>query len=365
MSHNGSTNAWRTPGKAEAFAGPPAPAGPEPEVDERFSVLVDAPRWTVVAKSGNLPCHPGGRYRRHTLERLLEERAGFPSVHFVSRLDRETSGCVLVAKDPEAAGAFGKAMMARRLRKAYLCLVRGAWTEPAGPDGWTDAFGWIRPAGDAVVHKYRVFTRALSEEAWRSGDPSTAAHTRFRPAPWSLLSPAPPPPGWTLLECVPVTGRTHQIRATLRGLGLEVGGDVEERAVAVLSTQEVQQRAVPDLVGEDEEPLRGVQLRVEVDVDEDAVAVRRRRLEADVAHRHEVEPHHERARERQLHQELLPVLRQQLGDGRLARGEGLAASQRRTPARRASAGSSRQSRSVFFCGHGKGAGAQLCQRGLP
>ena len=225
MSHNGSTNAWRTPGKAEAFAGPPAPAGPEPEVDERFEVLVDAPRWAVVAKSGNLPCHPGGRYRRHTLERLLEERAGFPSVHFVSRLDRETSGCVLVAKDPDAAGAFGKAMMARRLRKAYLCLVRGAWTEPAGPDGWTDAFGWIRPAGDAVVHKYRVFTRALSEEAWRSGDPSTAAHTRFRPAPWSLLSPDPQPPGWTLLECVPVTGRTHQIRATLLGLGLEVGGD--------------------------------------------------------------------------------------------------------------------------------------------
>lgn len=225
MRMNGSTNAWRTPGKAEAFAGPPAPAGPEPEVDERFEVLVDAPRWAVVAKSGNLPCHPGGRYRRHTLERLLGERAGFPSVHFVSRLDRETSGCVLVAKDPDAAGAFGKAMMARRLRKAYLCLVRGAWTEPAGPDGWTDAFGWIRPAGDAVVHKYRVFTRAPSEEAWRSGDPSTAAHTRFRPAPWSLLSPAPPPPGWTLLECVPVTGRTHQIRATLRGLGLEVGGD--------------------------------------------------------------------------------------------------------------------------------------------
>jgi len=114
-------------------------------------------------------------------------------------------------------------------------------------------------------------------------------------------------------------------------MDLEVGGDVEERAVAVLSTQEVQQRAVPDLVGEDEEPLRGVQLRVEVDVDEDAVAVRRRRLEADVAHRHEVEPHHERARERQLHQELLPVLRQQLGDGRLARRYGLAAAGLRLP----------------------------------
>ena len=110
MGTNGIRDGWRTPGKAEAFAGPPAPSGPEPEADLSFSVLLDAPRWAVAAKSGNLPCHPGGRYRRHTLECLLEERAGFPAVHFVSRLDRETSGCVLVAKDAGAAGAFGRAM---------------------------------------------------------------------------------------------------------------------------------------------------------------------------------------------------------------------------------------------------------------
>ena len=83
---------------------PPALPAPEPEVDPSFRILLENERLAVVAKSGNLPCHPGGRYRRHTLERLLGERAGFPSVHFVSRLDRETSGCVLVAKDPDAAG---------------------------------------------------------------------------------------------------------------------------------------------------------------------------------------------------------------------------------------------------------------------
>ena len=99
----------------------------------------------------------------------------------------------------------------------------------------------------------------------------------------------------------------------------EVGRDVEALGVAVAAPEEVQERAVPDLVGEDEEPLGRVERHVEVDVDEDAVAVGRRRRKALVAHRHEVEPHHERTRERQLHQELLPVLGKKLGDFRLCR----------------------------------------------
>ena len=194
-------------------------------MDASFRILLENDRLAVVAKSGNIPCHPSGRYRRNTLETLLRETAGFPAAHFVGRLARETSGAVLVAKDPATAGALGRAAMARRIRKAYLCIVRGAWTEPAGPDGWSDVFGRILPAGDAVVHKYRVFERLPDEAAWRGADPATAARTRFRPLPWADFGVPSPPPGFVLVECEPLTGRTHQIRATLRGLGLEVAGD--------------------------------------------------------------------------------------------------------------------------------------------
>jgi len=194
-----------------------APAA-EPEVDPSFRILREGAGWAVVAKSGNLPCHASGRYREHTLEALLAA-AGFPGVHFVSRLDRETSGAVLVAKDPATAGALGRAMMAHRIRKSYLCIARGSLPLPPGPDGWTDVRGRIVAAGDGVVHRYRVF---LPEEA----DPAdaTAAHTRFRILPWSGFG-LPEAPGFLLLECEPLTGRTHQIRATLKGLGLEVVGD--------------------------------------------------------------------------------------------------------------------------------------------
>ena len=204
---------------------PPALPAPEPEVDPSFRILLENERLAVVAKSGNLPCHPGGRYRLRTLETLLVAEAGFPAAHFVGRLDRETSGAVLVAKDPATAGALGRLAMARRIHKSYLCIVRGAWTEPVGPDGWSDVFGRILPAGDALVHRYRVFERLPDEAAWRGADPATAARTRFRPLPWAELGVPSPPPGFVALECEPLTGRTHQIRATLRGLGLEVAGD--------------------------------------------------------------------------------------------------------------------------------------------
>ena len=57
----------------------------EPDIDARWSVLLDDPLFAVIAKSGNMPCHPGGRYRENTLESLLR-KAGFAISHS-SKLD--------------------------------------------------------------------------------------------------------------------------------------------------------------------------------------------------------------------------------------------------------------------------------------
>lgn len=188
----------------------------EPAIDPSWSVLMDDALFAVIAKSGNMPCHAGGRYRENTLEAMLRS-AGWGEVHFVSRLDRETSGAVVVAKTAEAAARLGRDMAARRFDKRYLCLVEGGWHEAAAPDGWFDAFGWIRPASDALVRKYRVFLPASDLDAWRRDASAQTAWTRFRP-----LREAG---GRTLLECIPMTGRTAQIRATLHALGHPVVGD--------------------------------------------------------------------------------------------------------------------------------------------
>ena len=224
-----------SPPPKEAFAGPPAlRTGPEPDVDETFGILLETPRLAVVSKSGNIPCHASGRYERNTLERVLLEKAGFPAVFFASRLDRETSGAVLVAKDAETAGALGRAMMRREVSKTYLCLARGAWREAAGPDGWCDVSGDLYPATDGEVFKFRVFVRdgtapgpeCAGGAPWTARGAPQRAETRIRRVPWEALGADPAAlAGFVALECEPKTGRTHQIRATVRALGLEVAGD--------------------------------------------------------------------------------------------------------------------------------------------
>ena len=198
-------------------------------MDARFSVLRRGKGWAVVAKSGNIPCHPSGRYRRNTLEAALLGSGEFPAVHFASRLDRETSGCVLVATDGAAAGFLGKELMARRVAKTYLCVARGSWRLVPGPDGRCRVRGWICPAGDEIVRKYRVFVPEDHSGALPPG--AQAAETFFRALAWEELGvPAAEAArlssqGLVALECLPTTGRTHQIRATVKALGLDVVGD--------------------------------------------------------------------------------------------------------------------------------------------
>ncbi len=201
---------------------------PEPEIDPRFSVLLENADFAVVSKSGNIPCHASGRYSVNTLETLLKRDAGFRETHFISRLDRETSGCVLVAKTEAAASALGKAMMKRRFEKEYLCVVDGP--PPCAVGDTLRAAGTLWPVGDDIVFKYRFFTRGDAppdESVGFRGEirgAGQSCETVFETLPWSAVGVDSPPDGLSLVRCVPVTGRTHQIRATLRGLGCAVFG---------------------------------------------------------------------------------------------------------------------------------------------
>lgn len=72
----------------------------EPPVRIDYDILYEDEVLLVVNKPANLPCHPGGRYFKHTLWHLLTVRYDPAPLYFVNRIDRETSGMVLVAKSP-------------------------------------------------------------------------------------------------------------------------------------------------------------------------------------------------------------------------------------------------------------------------
>ena len=199
---------------------------PEPPVDDTFAVVWEDADLLAVNKSGNLPCHPAGRYYANTLERLLLDRGVLPCVHLANRLDRETSGLVLVGLSNDVASALGDAFMRREVCKQYIAVVEGDF--PAEP---RTVAGWLYLARGTTVRRKRVF---LPEGA---AHPDDAQHveTQFR-----CLARRN---GLSWLDVRPVTGRPHQIRATLKGIGYPVVGDklygVDETIYARLATDRI------------------------------------------------------------------------------------------------------------------------------
>lgn len=120
----------------------------------------------------------------------------------VHRLDRDTSGIILLAKNQRAFEYLKKLFQDHTLRKTYLALVHGA---PAKPSGTIDAP--VARVGAKTTTRIHG-TRDLVE---RSAITDYRTSRRFS--------------NYTLLECMPRTGRTHQIRAHLKLLGCPIAGD--------------------------------------------------------------------------------------------------------------------------------------------
>lgn len=182
----------------------------EPNVDWNINVIFQNDVFIVLDKPGNLPCHPAGCYFNNTLWAALKQGyvAGvnaMDNIHFVSRLDRETSGIVLVAKNPTAAKMLAKQLAKPDSCKTYQVLVEGDFPEEMQADGW------LFKSPDSIVSKKRSFSYEKPDL------PAETASTIFR-----CLKKQN---GISLLEAKLNTGRMHQIRATLCSLGFPVVGD--------------------------------------------------------------------------------------------------------------------------------------------
>lgn len=182
----------------------------EPPVQWGYTVLFEDAHLLVVDKPGNLPCHPGGRYFRHTLWHVLKTEHGLSYLSFVNRIDRETSGLVLVAKTPSAARNCRRQFDDGSVGKRYLAAVDGMFPERA-----IRAAGFLCRDETSPVRKKQRFFPVTDAPPVPPG--ARQCCTVFqRVARQGLRS---------LVAAQPVTGRLHQIRATLFSLGYPVVGD--------------------------------------------------------------------------------------------------------------------------------------------
>jgi RluA family pseudouridine synthase len=180
----------------------------EPPVNRCYQVLHEDEELLVIDKPAPLPCHPGGRFFNHTLWALLKEGRGVAKPVFINRLDRETSGIVLLAKTSQAAKCCREQFANQLVEKHYLVLVEGEF-----PAGTMQADGWLAPDPTSTIRKKVGFFPAGGQVP----PGAKSAGTSFRLLATNNVM--------SLLAAQLHTGRCHQIRATLCSLGYPVAGD--------------------------------------------------------------------------------------------------------------------------------------------
>jgi 23S rRNA pseudouridine1911/1915/1917 synthase len=178
-----------------------------------LNILHEDAGMLVVNKPAGLVCHPTKNGELSSLigrARLHLGNSAQP--HLINRLDRATSGVVIMAKNSEIAGELGKILESRAFEKEYLAIVHG---HVAAEQGTIDAplgrdehsivavKNCVRPDGAPSQTEFFVMGRSCRSAGTRSG-----ASLPF-----------------TLLRIVPRTGRKHQIRIHLAHIGHPVVGD--------------------------------------------------------------------------------------------------------------------------------------------
>jgi 23S rRNA pseudouridine1911/1915/1917 synthase len=194
-----------------AYVGPRASAWPRrlqqgparliTAAEVRAWILHEDERLFVINKPGDVVCHPSKHGPWSSLVGAAREYLGRPTVHLVFRLDRETSGVVVLAKEPRMASRLQTAMQERRVGKRYAAILTGDLPaaarvdQPLGPDTASPVYmksAVVAAGGQAAVTVFEPRSRAG---------------------------------GCTYAEVVTETGRKHQIRAHAQWLGHPIVGD--------------------------------------------------------------------------------------------------------------------------------------------
>ncbi|KAI1372912.1 pseudouridine synthase [Hypoxylon crocopeplum] len=204
----------------------------EPPVNaDSIGILHEDEDMIVINKPSGIPVHPAGRYNFNSVIEIMKaERHPEWIAYPCNRLDRLTSGIMFVAKHPKAADRLGEQIKQRSVRKEYIARVIGNFpdeevvcNQPLLQISPKLGLNRVRANGKSartVFKKLAYYPPRESRQQKQDRDSAASCDAiEEKEKPWLQKE------GYSIVRCLPVTGRTHQIRVHLQHLGHPIQND--------------------------------------------------------------------------------------------------------------------------------------------
>lgn len=168
----------------------------------------------VINKPAGVPVHPAGRYNYNSVVEIMRAERGHQWNPLpCNRLDRLTSGVMFIAKHKKAAEKLTDQLMGRTVRKEYVARVKGEF-----------------PEGDVICEQpiLQISPKLGLNRVRANGKAAKTVFKRlayYSPAPETTTNGLTPKEGYSIVRCLPLTGRTHQLRVHLQFLGHPISND--------------------------------------------------------------------------------------------------------------------------------------------
>lgn len=174
----------------------------EPPINSTWQTVFEDEDLEVINKPGHLAVHPTGRYYKHSYLYMMNTKYPERKIYLLHRLDVETSGLLIVGKTNRIANAFLKMFKQREVHKKYLAIVRGIFPQ--------EGLLVNAPIGSNI-------NSAIGVKMQVNGIDAKEAISKFELVEHRSK--------YSLIRCIPLTGRTNQLRVHLEYAGYPILGD--------------------------------------------------------------------------------------------------------------------------------------------